>query len=84
MVVVGVPEETLPFTVDKDDIFWVGLSVAPTCGLGALCDVALSSCEEITTPDVISLFDEADETVEDVFTDLSLSRIVEDEEALKL
>lgn len=47
VVVVGVPEETLPLTVDKDDIFWVGLCVAPTCGLGALCDVALSSCEEI-------------------------------------
>lgn len=47
MVVVGVPEETLLLTVDKDDIFWVGLCVAPTCGLGALCDVALSSCEEI-------------------------------------
>ena len=47
MVVVGVPEETLLLTVDKDDIFWVGLSVAPTCRLGGLCDVALSSCEEI-------------------------------------
>lgn len=46
MVIVGVPEETLPLTVDKDDIVWVGLIVSPTCGLGALCDVALSSCKE--------------------------------------
>jgi len=37
----------LPLTVDKGDIVWVGWIVAPTWALGALLDVALSSCKEI-------------------------------------
>jgi len=32
---------------NKDDIVWVGWIVAPTWALGALRDVALSSCKEI-------------------------------------
>lgn len=47
VVVVGVVEEMLLFMVDKDDIFWVGLSVVFICGLGVLCDVVFFFCEEI-------------------------------------